>query len=292
MTIQDKSIGSRLFDLLLMLFMLFIIFVTLFPFYHILIVSVSHGSAVLRGAVTFWPVQFTLEAYDLVLNDPVVPRALANSVLYTSVGTVINLVMTALCAYPLARPRFSGRALFTWMVTMTMFFSGGLIPLYLLILQMGLIDQIWAVVLPVAINPWNMFIMRTFFMGIHESIYEAALIDGASEIGILWRIVLPLSMPIFATLLLFYAVAHWNDFFNALIYLNSRVKFPIQLHLRNVISGVSQQTGELAGGSDFGVIEQTLRYATIMVSTIPILVVYPFVQRYFVKGVMIGAIKE
>ncbi len=293
MAIRDKSFGARLFDAILIVIMLFIIFVTLFPFYHILIVSLSHGNAVLRGAVKFWPVQFTLQAYDLVLSDPVVPRALMNSVIYTAVGTVINLVMTALCAYPLARPRFSGRSFFTWMVTLTMFFSGGLIPLWLLVLQLGLMDSIWAIVLPVAINPWNMFIMRTFFLSIHESIYEAALIDGASEIGILWRIVLPLSMPIFATLLLFYAVAHWNDFFNALIYLNNRVKFPIQLYLRNVvIAGSSQQTGELAGGSDFGVIEQTLRYATIMVSTIPILVVYPFVQKYFVKGVMIGAIKE
>lgn len=293
MAIYDKSFGSRLFDLILTVVMIFIIFVTLFPFYHILIVSLSNGNAVLRGEVRFWPVQFTLDAYKLVFNDPNVPRSLMNSLIYTSLGTTINLIMTALCAYPLARPRFSGRNLFTWMVTLTMFFSGGLIPLYLLILQLGLIDKIWAIVLPVAINPWNMFIMRTFFMGIHESIYEAALIDGASEIGILWRIVLPLSMPIFATLLLFYAVAHWNDFFNALIFLNTASKFPIQLHLRNVvIMGRFDQTNELAGGSGFAVIEQTLKYATIMVSTLPILLVYPFVQKYFVKGVMIGAIKE
>lgn len=293
MTIQDKSLGSRLFDLILTVFMLAIVFVTLYPFYHILIVSLSEGTAVLRGEVRFWPVQPTLDSYRLVFDDPNVPRSLMNSVTYTVVGTTINLLMTALCAYPLARPRFSGRMFFTWMVTLTMFFSGGLIPLYLLILQLGIIDKIWAIVLPVAINPWNMFLMRTAFMGIHESIYEAALIDGASELGILWRIVLPLSMPIFATLLLFYAVGHWNDFFNALIFLNDGRKFPIQLHLRNVvILGQFDQANELAGGSDMAVIEQTLKYATIMVSTVPILIVYPFVQKYFVKGVMIGAIKE
>lgn len=293
MTIQDKSFGSRLFDFILMISMLAIVFVTLYPFYHILIISLSDGSAVLRGEVRFWPVEATLDSYKLVFEDPNVPRSLMNSVTYTVVGTTINLIMTALCAYPLARPRFSGRMFFTWMVTLTMFFSGGLIPLYLLVLQLGLIDKIWAIVLPVAINPWNMFLMRTAFMGIHESIYEAALIDGASEIGILWRIVLPLSMPIFATLLLFYAVGHWNDFFNALIFLNDGRKFPIQLHLRNVvILGQFDQANELAGGSDMAVIEQTLKYATIMVSTLPILVVYPFVQKYFVKGVMIGAIKE
>jgi len=293
MAIQDKSFGSRLFDAILTLLMLLVIFVTLYPFYHILIVSLSDGNAVLRGEVKLWPVGLTFDTYKLVLKDPKVPRALFNSVMYTSVGTTINLIMTALCAYPLARPRFSGRTFFTWMVTLTMFFSGGLIPLYLLVLQLKLIDTIWAIVLPVAINPWNMFIMRTFFMSIHESIYEAALIDGASELHILWRIVLPLSMPIFATLLLFYAVAHWNDFFNALIFLNSATKLPIQLYLRNVvILGRFDQTNELVGGSGFVVIEQTLRYATIMVSTLPILVVYPFVQKYFVKGVMIGAIKE
>jgi len=260
MAIYDKSLGSRLFDLMLTVLMLGIIFVTLFPFYYILIVSLSNGNAVLRGEVKLWPVQFTLDTYKLVLSDPNVPRSLMNSLLYTSVGTAINLIMTALCAYPLARPRFSGRTFFTWMVTLTMFFSGGLIPLYLLVLQLGLIDTIWAIVLPVAINPWNMFLMRTFFQGIHESIYEAALLDGASELQILWRIVLPLSMPIFATLLLFYAVANWNDFFNALIFLNTASKFPIQLHLRNVvIMGRFDQTNELAGGSGFVIIEQTLR---------------------------------
>jgi putative aldouronate transport system permease protein len=293
MLIRDRSFGSRLFDIVLLVMMLGVIFVTLFPFYYIFIVSISSGSAVLTNQVKFLPKHITLDSYKLVLENKFVPIFLRNSLVYTVVGTSINLIMSALCAYPLSRPRYSGRKFFTWMVMITMFFSGGLIPLYLLVLQMKMIDTIWAIVLPVAINPWNMFIMRTFFMSIHESIYEAALIDGASELQTLFKIVLPLSKPIFATLLLFYAVAHWNDFFNALIYLNDNLKFPIQLHLRNmVIAGRFDQMGELAGGSDFSVVEQTLKYATIMVSTIPILIVYPFVQRYFVKGVMIGAIKE
>jgi putative aldouronate transport system permease protein len=293
MGVYDKSFGSRAFDAILIVLMLLLVFITLFPFYHVFIVSVSNGNAVLRGEVKLWPVQLTAAAYRLVLGDPRVPQALRNSVVYTVVGTTINLFMTALCAYPLARPRFAGRKFFTWVVTLTMFFSGGLIPLYLLVMQLGMIDKMWALVLPVAINPWNMFIMRTSFQGIHESIYEAALLDGARELQILWDIVLPLSLPIFATMLLFYAVAQWNDFFNALIYLNDRAKYPIQPLLRNVvIVGRFDQTNELSGGSDFAVIEQTLKYATIMVSTVPILLVYPFVQKYFVKGVMIGAIKE
>ena len=220
------------------------------------------------------------------------PLSLRNSLVYTTLGTLINLVMTTLCAYPLARPRFSGRKLFTWVVTLTMFFSGGLIPLYLLVMQLGLINNMWALLLPGAINVWNMFILRTSFQQIPEELYEAALMDGANDFQTLIRVALPLSKAVLATLLMFYAVAHWNDFFNALIFLNDRAKYPIQLVMRNiVILGRFEQTNELAGGSDFAVIEQTLKYATIMVSTIPILLVYPFVQRYFVKGVMIGAIK-
>jgi putative aldouronate transport system permease protein len=215
-----------------------------------------------------------------------------NSVVYTFVGTAINLVMTALCAYPLARPKFSGRGFFTWVVSLTMFFSGGLIPLYLLVMQLGIKNSMWAVVLPVAINVWNMFILRTSFQQIPEEIYEAAVIDGANDLQTMLNVILPLSMPVMATLLMFYAVAHWNDFFNGLIFLDDRNKYPVQLVMRNiVILGRFEQTNELAGGSDFSAIEQTLKYATIMVSTLPILAVYPFVQRYFVKGVMIGAIK-
>jgi putative aldouronate transport system permease protein len=292
MHIKDNSLASRLFDKFLIVLMIIIIAATLYPFYHLLIVSLSNGNAVIRKEVTLWPVGFTLDSYKFVFQDPMIPRALLNSILYTTVGTTINLVMTALCAYPLARPKFSGRGVFTWMVTLTMFFSGGLIPLYLLVVQLGLTNSMWALVLPFAINPWLMFIMRTYFRDIDEAIYEAATIDGANDLQILWNIVLPLSKPIFATLLLFYAVEHWNDFFNALIFLDKAHLFPIQLVMRNVVVlGNFMQTNEMSAGTDFAVVEQTLKYATIMVSTLPILVVYPFVQKYFVRGVMIGAIK-
>jgi putative aldouronate transport system permease protein len=288
----DKTFGSRLFDKINILLMLLVIVATLYPFYYITVVSLSNGNAVLRGEVRLWPVGFTWDSYKLVFENPAVPLSLRNSLLYTTLGTLINLIMTTLCAFPLARPRFSGRTFFTWVVTITMFFSGGLIPLYLLVMQLGLINNMWALLLPGAINVWNMFILRTSFQGIPEEIYEAARMDGANDLQTLIRIALPLSKPVLATLLLFYAVAQWNDFFNALIFLNDRAKYPIQLVMRNiVILGRFEQTNELAGGSDFAVIEQTLKYATIMVSTIPILLVYPFVQKYFVKGVMIGAIK-
>jgi len=288
----DRTLSSKIFDWFNRLLLVLIIFATLYPFYYITIVSLSNGNAVMRGDVHFWPIQPTLESYKLVFDNPAVATSLMNSVIYTTVGTIINMIMTVLCAYPLARPKFSGRIFFTWVVSMTMFFSGGLIPLYLLVLNLGIYNSIWALVLPGAINVWNMFIMRTSFQSIPDELYEAAVLDGANDLQTLVHLVLPLSMPVIATLLMFYAVGHWNEFFNALIFLDDRVKYPIQLILRNVvILGNFDQTNELSGGSDFAAVEQTLRYATIMVSTLPILAVYPFVQRYFVKGVMIGAIK-
>ncbi len=288
----DKTWSSWLFDRLNIILMLLIVVATLYPFYYITIVSLSNGNAVLRGEVSLWPVGFTLESYRLVFDNPAVSRGLWNSFVYTTIGTIINLIMTTLCAFPLARPRFSGRMALTWVVTVTMFISGGLIPLYLLVIRLGIIDSIWALVLPGAINVWNLFILRTAFQGIPEELYEAATIDGANDFHQLFKIALPLSKAVLATLLLFYAVATWNDFFNGLIFLNDRNKFPIQLVMRNiVILGNMDQTNEMGGASDFAAVEKTLKYATIMVSTLPILAVYPFVQRYFVQGVMIGAIK-
>lgn len=287
-----KSFGSRIVDFALILTMMLIIVATAFPMFHIAVVSLSDGRAVLRQDVSIWPVNPTLDAYRTVFSDSSIIRALGNSVLYTSVGTIISLILTSLCAYPLARPFFSGRKLGTWMVTITLFFSGGLIPLYLLVLNLGLINTIWAIVLPGAITPWYVFIMRAFFMGIPKDIFDAATVDGANEMRMFWQIALPLSKPILATLLLFYAVQNWNDFFQPLIFLNDQDKFPLQLLLRSMLlEGTYDQSSQVGAGSDFAVVPQTLKYATIMVSTLPIILVYPFVQKYFVKGVMIGSLK-
>jgi putative aldouronate transport system permease protein len=290
--IKDKSIGSRLFDIFILGFMICVVFATLYPFYYMAIVSISDGKAVMRGEIAFYPKGINFETYNLVLKDPAIIRSLANSIYYTLVGTIINLSFTSLCAYPLSRPRFSGRTFFTLMFTVTMFFAGGLIPLYLVVLRLGMMNSIWALVLPTAINTWYMFIMRTFYQGIPESLHESAVIDGANDLVILWRIVLPLAKPIMATLLLFYAVGHWNDFFSPLIYLDEKRKWPMTMILRSllIIGRMGEATNETLE-TDFAVVEQTIKYATVMVSTLPILAVYPFVQKYFVKGVMIGAIK-
>ena len=290
--IKDKSIGTRLFDGFILVFMICVVFATLYPFYYMAIVSISDGKAVMRGEINFYPKGINFETYNLVLKDPTIVRSLANSIYYTAVGTIINLSFTSLCAYPLSRPKFSGRTFFTLLFTVTMFFAGGLIPLYLVVLRLGMMNTIWALALPTAINTWYMFIMRTFYQGIPESLHESAIIDGANDLVILWRIVLPLAKPIMATLLLFYAVGHWNDFFPALIYLDEKRKWPMTMILRSLLiigrmGGATNETLE----TDFAVVEQTIKYATVMVSTLPILMVYPFVQKYFVKGVMIGAIK-
>jgi putative aldouronate transport system permease protein len=293
MSRYDRGFWSTAFDVFNAILMVLVIIATLYPLYYVAIVSLSDGNAVLRGEVSFIPIGFTLNSYKMVFRTNTVAKGLLNSVLYTTVGTTINLFLTALCAYPLARARFSGRTVFTIIVTITMFFSGGLIPLYLLILDLGIRNTIWALVLPSAISPWNMFIMRTYFQNIPEEIFDAAKIDGANDLHIMARIVLPLSIPIFATMLLFYAVGHWNEWFHALIFLDEKARFPIQLILRSVVIQGQLEMGSyiMSPSEEYMVVEQSLKYATIMVATLPILSVYPFVQKYFVQGVMIGAIK-
>lgn len=289
----DRGFGAAAFRLINAGLMVLVVLVTLYPLYYVFIVSISDANSVIRGDIVLYPRNVTWQSYELVLGTPTIIRSLINSIRYTVIGTLINLVMTALCAYPLARSRFSGKTIFTILITITMFFSGGLIPLYLLILQLGLRNTIWSLVLPVAISPWNMIIMRTYFQGIPEEMFESATIDGANDLQILGRIVVPLSKPIFATLLLYYAVGHWNQWFNALIFLDDKSKFPIQLILRSiVVQGQLEQGGQLMSPSmEEMIVEKTIKYATIIVSTVPILLVYPFVQKYFVQGVMIGAIK-
>lgn len=288
-----RTFGSRAFDVFNVIFMLLFLLVTLYPFWYVVIVSLSDGKAVLSGQVSLWPVNITLDTYRVVLRDSSIITGFKNTVIYTTLGTFINLVCTSLCAYPLSRPDLLGKKQVMGMIVFTMFFSGGMIPAYLVMNQMKLIDTIWAMVLPGAISTYNMIVMRTFFMGIPESLHESACLDGANDWQVLVRIVLPLSMPIMATMLLFYAVGHWNSYMNALLYLNSKSLFPLQSILRNmVVDGqLSEAQTQVGGGSSFTVIETTMKYATIVVSTLPILLIYPFVQKYFVKGVMIGSIK-
>jgi putative aldouronate transport system permease protein len=281
------------FDVLLSAALALAILATLYPLWYIAVNSLSGSSFVIAGSVYLLPRGLNVESYRAVLRNSAVLRSCVNTLLYTAVGTVLNLVLTAMCAYPLSIHGFLGRRPFTLLIVFTMLFSGGLIPRYLVVQSLGLIDTLWAVVLPTAVSTWYMFIMRTYFTTIPQSLRESAFIDGASDVRVMLSLVLPLSTPVIAALTVFYSVGHWNSFFPALIYLNSKQKYPLQLILRNyTIGGELQQFNSSIGdGSDFVVGEQTIKYAVIMVSTLPIILVYPFMQRHFVKGITIGAVK-
>ncbi len=290
--IDDRKPSRRIFNVFNYLLLGLIMLVTLYPLYYQFIVSISNGLEVMKGNVTFLPQKATLDTYKQFLKGDLF-MYMKNSIVYTVVGTAINLFMSCLCAYPLTRKSFSGRKFFTMLVTFTMFFSGGMVPLYLVVKELKLLDTIWALVLPTAISTYNMIIIRTSFQAIPESLIESAQLDGANDVVVLWKIVLPLSKAVLATMLLYYAVAHWNDYFNAMLYINTKTKYPLQIMLRNMlIAGLfSEESGLSGSAATFTVTDATLRAAAIIVTTLPILVVYPFVQRYFVKGVMIGSVK-
>lgn len=288
---HNKIAHMNAFDYLNYLFMLLILFLMLFPLYYCLIVSVSDGSAVIRGDVVFAPKGFDLNAYKAVFDNPQILRSYGNTLLYTLVGTAINIFLTALCAYPLCRPRLRGRRVFNALFLVTMFINGGTIPLYLQVKSLHLMDTIWAIVLPTGINTYNMIIMRTFFSSIPEDLHEAAEIDGASQFQTFVRVILPLSETILATLVLFYAVAHWNSYMPALLYLNSADKMPLQMTIRKMVVDSDIASMTTSGSSESLLSENKIKYAVVIISVLPMLVIYPFLQRYFVKGVMIGSVK-
>jgi putative aldouronate transport system permease protein len=285
-----RSTADLMYDAMIYLLLAIIIFAFIYPLYYMFVISVSGGPQVMRGEVTWFPLAFTLEAYHKVFGLPDFLRSYGNTVLYTSLGTLINLILTSLCAYPLSRKKLFGRKWITVMIIITLLFHGGLIPTYLVINSLGMMNTIWAMVIPPAINVWYMIIMRTFFQNIPEEIHESAHLDGANELYIFLRIVLPLSMPVMATMIMFYAVWHWNSFFPALLYLNDSELYPVQLIMRGVIieGGIADQTN---ASDRLAVIQTSIRYAVIIVTILPILAVYPFIQKYFVKGAMIGSLK-
>ena len=293
MAIKEGGTSRKAFQGFNYIFLFLLMLVCLYPLYLQLITSVSHGLEVMKGGITFLPRNVTFSTYKTLVRGELF-MYMKNTIVYTVVGTAVNLLMSCLCAYPLARKTFSGRKFFTIMVTITLFFSGGMIPMYLTVKQFGLMDTMWALILPGAISTYNMIIIRTAFQSIPESLIESAQLDGANDMVILWRIVVPLSKATLATMLLFYAVSHWNSYFDAMLYINKKELYPLQIMLRNMlIGGLFNEETAIAGASadSFAVTDATLRSAAIIVTTLPILIVYPFVQRYFVKGVMIGSVK-
>ncbi|MFF2885927.1 carbohydrate ABC transporter permease [Paenibacillus sp. NPDC057967] len=292
--IYKKSIGERLFDGFNIVLLAAGSFLFLYPLWFVIVSSVSDAASIASGAISLWPRGFNLEAYERVFSDSRVWLTYRNTIFYVLAGTLINLVLTTLGAYPLSRRDLYGRNAIMLFIVFTMFFSGGLIPMYLNVRDLGLFDTRWALLLPGAISAYNLIVMRTFFQStIPDGLIESAKIEGASEYRILWSIVLPLSMPVVAVMTLFYAVYHWNSWFDAMIYLQDRSLHPLQLLLREIL--VSSQTNDMLGGvgsGDVVGVSETIKYATTVIATLPILVIYPFLQKYFAKGVMLGGVKE
>ena len=292
---QNDSVGSRVFNILNYLIVSLIAFTTILPFIYIIGASFASEYELATRPMFIIPRDVTLDAYRYIFSSNKILMAFGNSVFITVVGTLINLFFTVTMAYAVSKQRLRGRNFFLNLVIFSMFFSGGMIPSYIVIaniLQMK--DSYWSVLLPGAISAYNMMIVKNFFQGIPQELEESASIDGCNDIGILWKIVLPLSLPVLATFGLFYAVGHWNAYFGAMIYMSgARDKWPLQVLLREIIILANASAGDLQNMDPNFVQppEQSIKMAVIVVSTVPIMCVYPFLQKYFVKGVMVGALK-
>jgi putative aldouronate transport system permease protein len=303
-----KSLGSRIMDVIIYIILVFVVIVTLYPVLNIAATSLSSSVAVEKNLVTVYPRDFTLKAYSMIFENDVIPRSFINSTFYTILGTIISLIMTILLAYPLSKRNLPLRRFYTVFLVITMYFSGGLIPGFLLVKALGLYDSVWAMILPGALSTYNAMIMISFFKTLPPELEESAYLDGANDILILVRIIIPLSTASIATIGLFYAVSKWNDWFTGMIFLKSTNKYPLPLILRELIienkmedmmnmGGVAsnlnagKNMNAMKDDGDKMVNAETLKYATLFVSMIPMLIIYPFVQKYFVKGVMIGSLK-
>jgi putative aldouronate transport system permease protein len=284
---------DRVFMIVVYLLLLTFLAVVVVPLLYILASSFSDPGAVSSGRVLLWPVDPTLRGYQVTLSDPQVLTGFANSVFYTAVGTLISVTLTVAIAYPLSRTDFVGGGLITRLVVFTMLFAGGVIPTYLVVQSLGMLDTRWALLLPQAVGVWQVIIARTYFRySIPNELLEAAEMDGASDLRVLWSIVLPLAKPMLAVIALMYAIAQWNSYFDALLYLKSDDLYPLQLILRNIL--ILNQEGGGLGDTEALERQQLadlLKYSLIVVSTVPVLLIYPFVARYFSKGIMIGAVK-
>jgi ABC-type glycerol-3-phosphate transport system permease component len=292
----QNHISDKIFYFLNGLFLFICFLVVALPILNVISQSFSSPRAVIAGKVFLWPVEFNIDTYLQVFRSKMLMNGYFNSIVYAFVGTVINIVMTVAIAYPLSRKDFIGRGAITAYFVFTMIFTAPLIPTFLNIKNLGLLDTFWVMVIPGAISVYNMIIARTFFQNtIPVELFEASELDGATDMQVLGKVVLPLSKPILAVLVLYYAVTHWNSYFEGLIYLSTETKFPLQVVLRNVL-GSAETLSQMAGtvsvqdAQRLAVVE-VMKYAIIVFGSLPVLMLYPFVQKYFIKGVMIGSVK-
>ena len=290
-----KSVSRRVFEVFNYTFLTIIMIISLFPLVHMLALSLSSNSAAAAGWVTIFPVNLTFESYKYILEEPEFFRAFGVSVVRVILGTTISVSLTILCAYSMSQPdqKFKGRKFYVWMFMITMLFSGGMIPTLLVVKAVGIYNKIWALVLPGAVQTFNIILMQNFFRGLPPALAESAFMDGANHFQVLSRIYLPISKPSLATVGLFTMVNHWNSWFDGMIYLTDTKKYPLQTYLRNVIASVDMANLDLTtAGSMAEVSSKTLQAAQIFVAVLPILVVYPLLQKHFIAGMTLGSVKE
>lgn len=290
-----KSASRKVFEVVNYTFLTLVMVISLFPLVHMFALSFSSNSAASAGWVTIFPVDFSLESYKYILSKPEFFRAFGVSVLRVILGTTISVTLTILCAYSMSQPdhKFHGRQIYVWMFMITMVFNGGLIPTFLVVKAVGIYDTIWALILPTAVQTFNIILMLNFFRGLPPALSESAFIDGANHFQVLWKIYLPISKPSLATVGLFTMVGHWNSWFDGMIYLSDTKKYPLQTYLRNIIQSVDMASIDLHSAAAMNEISsKTLTAAQIFVAVLPILIVYPLLQKYFIAGMTLGSVKE
>lgn len=293
MIVESRRFQDRLFHFLNYGTLLIILLITLYPCWYVVIASISDPVKLYAGSrLLLWPRGFSTKAYAIILDHAALWHSYGNTFFYVVTSTAIGMILTVFGAFVLSRRVLPGKNAMLVFITVTMFFGGGLIPTYLVVVGLGLVNTVWAMILPAAISTYNMILTRTYFRGIPASLEESAYIDGANDFTILLRIIVPLSYPVLAVISLYIIVSNWNSYIPATIYLRNRSLFPLQVILREVlISGSSNLDTMASGYDDFAAYSEAVKYATIIVSTVPVLVAYPFLQRFFVKGVMLGALK-
>ncbi|PZD94000.1 ABC transporter permease [Paenibacillus sambharensis] len=287
---KKPTLGSRIFDIINYTLLLLISLACLLPFVNVIASSFASTQEIVEKKFILFPTTFSLDAYRYIFSTPTIFKGLGVSIGTTLVGTLVSMVLTALMAYGLSRRYLYGRSFINFLVLFSMLFSGGMIPTFLVVKAVGLIDSYWSLIVPVAINAFNLIIMRNFFQALPDSLEESAKIDGANDLGILWKIMLPLALPSIATLSLFYAVTYWNTYMTAILYLTDSAKWPLQVLLRQIVIVAS---GMAAENNSVDVVPpaQTIKMAVIVVATVPMLIAYPFVQKHFTKGALLGAVK-
>ena len=291
-----RSFGEKTFTAANSLFMVVMVCIFLYPLLNMVSISLSEGSAVLRASVTFYPVGFNLQAYDLIFKNQDLFRSIGNSLFVAGVGCVASLIFTCIAAYPLAYGDFYGKKIFNILILFTMWFNGGIIPTFLTIRQLGLQNTLWSLIVNSMLVAYNVVIVRSYFQSIPLSIVESARIDGANDYRILFTLIIPLSKPVLATVALWVIVGHWNDYLNALVFLSSRSNYTMQLILKEMVLSAESSIYNIAAVGDFSTsgaaaLGQQVRNAVLVVSMIPMIILYPFIQRYFISGVMLGSVK-